>query len=82
MERTDILAAGLDALLFTGYLCLDDVVKGANFWLESKCKEEKVDKCLTTDEWVIYNSGEFNLKVSLSCGKYLQYQIQSNMYKI
>ena len=66
------------------YFCDDEAFPGTDFWLESECKETKVDKCLTANKWNMFNSRTssdetrgFNLPVSVSCGKHLQCQIQS-----
>ena len=60
-------------------LCREDDFLGENYWLDSTCKEAKVENCLTSDSWNIFHiiegntEGNFSLPASVSCGKYAQY---------
>ena len=62
------------------FLCEEERRPGEDAWLNSTCKEAKVDSCLTADTWNIFDfggSGKFSLPAPVSCGKYVQYHIQS-----
>merc|ERR1712062_757283 len=51
-------------------LCEEENYPGRYYWLDSACKEAKVDTCLTSDNWNIYDEvgDSFTLPASVSCG--------------